>query len=109
MTTIAAKASTGEIAADSMVSGDDSFYLVQKLSNDIFGFAMNWIADQGIKQKYFSAFYSADKYAPMNILQVNRNNQIIIRERVKILEFLVIFLKFSCSFRYIMLRWILSF
>jgi len=31
MTTIAARASTGEIAADSMVSGDDSFYLVQKL------------------------------------------------------------------------------
>ena len=31
MTTIAAKASTGEIAADSMVSGDDSFYLVEKL------------------------------------------------------------------------------
>ena len=30
MTTIAAKFSTGEIAADSMVSGDDSFYLVEK-------------------------------------------------------------------------------
>jgi hypothetical protein len=31
VTTIAAKFSTGEIAADSMVSGDDSFYLVEKL------------------------------------------------------------------------------
>lgn len=31
MTTIAAKVSAGEIAGDSMVSGDDSFYLVEKL------------------------------------------------------------------------------
>lgn len=31
MTTIAARFSTLEIAADSMVSGDDSFYLVEKL------------------------------------------------------------------------------
>ena len=45
MTTIAAKASTGEIAADSMVSGDDSFYLVEKLrrgENSIYGACGDW-------------------------------------------------------------------
>jgi len=45
MTTIAAKASTGEIAADSMVSGDDSFYLVTKLrrgKNSIYGACGDW-------------------------------------------------------------------
>ena len=45
MTTIAARASTGEIAADSMVSGDDSFYLVQKLrvgKNSIYGACGDW-------------------------------------------------------------------
>ena len=45
MTTIAAKASTGEIAADSMVSGDDSFYLVEKLrrgENSIYGGCGDW-------------------------------------------------------------------
>jgi hypothetical protein len=45
MTTIAAKASTGEIAADSMVSGDDSFYLVQKLrlgKGSIYGACGDW-------------------------------------------------------------------
>jgi hypothetical protein len=45
MTTIAAKASTGEIAADSMVSGDDSFYLVEKLrrgENNIYGGCGDW-------------------------------------------------------------------
>jgi hypothetical protein len=45
MTTIAAKASTGEIAADSMVSGDDSFYLVTKLrrgENSIYGACGDW-------------------------------------------------------------------
>ena len=45
MTTIAAKASTGEIAADSMVSGDDSFYLVEKLrrgKNSIYGACGDW-------------------------------------------------------------------
>ena len=45
MTTIAAKASTGEIAADSMVSSDDSFYLCQKLrlgKNSIYGACGDW-------------------------------------------------------------------
>jgi hypothetical protein len=45
MTTIAARASTGEIAADSMVSGDDSFYLVQKLrlgKGSIYGACGDW-------------------------------------------------------------------
>jgi hypothetical protein len=45
MTTIAAKASTGEIAADSMVSGDDSFYLVEKLrmgENSVYGGCGDW-------------------------------------------------------------------
>ena len=45
MTTIAAKASTGEIAADSMVSGDDSFYLVEKLrrgQTSIYGGCGDW-------------------------------------------------------------------
>jgi hypothetical protein len=45
MTTIAAKASTGEIAADSMVSGDDSFYLVEKLrrgQESIYGGCGDW-------------------------------------------------------------------
>jgi hypothetical protein len=45
MTTIAAKASTGEIAADSMVSGDDSFYLVEKLrrgQTSIYGACGDW-------------------------------------------------------------------
>jgi hypothetical protein len=45
MTTIAAKASTGEIAADSMVSGDDSFYLVEKLRSgqtSVYGGCGDW-------------------------------------------------------------------
>jgi hypothetical protein len=45
MTTIAARASTGEIAADSMVSGDDSFYLVEKLRKgkaSIYGACGDW-------------------------------------------------------------------
>lgn len=45
MTTVAAKASTGEIAADSMVSGDDSFYLVEKLRQgkaSIYGACGDW-------------------------------------------------------------------
>jgi len=45
MTTIAARVSTGEIAADSMVSGDDSFYLVEKLrrgKNSIYGACGDW-------------------------------------------------------------------
>lgn len=45
MTTIAAKVSTGEIAADSMVSGDDSFYLVEKLRKgkaSIYGACGDW-------------------------------------------------------------------
>lgn len=45
MTTIAAKASTGEIAADSMVSGDDSFYLVEKLrrgEESVYGGCGDW-------------------------------------------------------------------
>ena len=45
MTTIAARASTGEIAADSMVSGDDSFYLVEKLrrgKNSVYGACGDW-------------------------------------------------------------------
>ena len=45
MTTIAAKFSTGEIAADSMVSGDDSFYLVEKLrkgQESIYGGCGDW-------------------------------------------------------------------
>jgi len=45
MTTIAAKASTGEIAADSMVSGDDSFYLVEKLrrgQTSVYGGCGDW-------------------------------------------------------------------
>lgn len=45
MTTIAAKVSSGEIAADSMVSGDDSFYLVEKLRKgkvSIFGACGDW-------------------------------------------------------------------
>lgn len=45
MTTIAAKASTGEIAADSMVSGDDSFYLVEKLrrgQESVYGGCGDW-------------------------------------------------------------------
>ena len=45
MTTIAAKASTGEIAADSMVSGDDSFYLVEKLrlgKTSLYGACGDW-------------------------------------------------------------------
>ena len=45
MTTIAAKFSTGEIAADSMVSGDDSFYLVEKLRQGkdcIYGACGDW-------------------------------------------------------------------
>jgi len=45
MTTIAAKFSTGEIAADSMVSGDDSFYLVEKLRHGkdcIYGACGDW-------------------------------------------------------------------
>jgi hypothetical protein len=45
MTTIAARASTGEIAADSMVSGDDSFYLVKKLrkgQESIYGGCGDW-------------------------------------------------------------------
>jgi hypothetical protein len=45
MTTIAAKASTGEVAGDSMVSGDDSFYLVTKIrmgENSIYGGCGDW-------------------------------------------------------------------
>jgi len=45
MTTIAAKASTGDVAADSMVSGDDSFYLVTKIrrgENSIYGGCGDW-------------------------------------------------------------------
>ena len=45
MTTIAARVSTGEIAADSMVSGDDSFYLVEKLRKgkaSIYGACGDW-------------------------------------------------------------------
>jgi len=45
MTTVAAKVSTGEIAADSMVSGDDSFYLVEKLRRgkaSIYGACGDW-------------------------------------------------------------------
>ena len=45
MTTVAAKASTGEIAADSMVSGDDSFYLVEKLRSgktSLYGACGDW-------------------------------------------------------------------
>jgi hypothetical protein len=45
MTTIAARASTGEIAADSMVSGDDSFYLVEKLrkgQESVYGGCGDW-------------------------------------------------------------------
>jgi hypothetical protein len=45
MTTVAAKVSTGEIAADSMVSGDDSFYLVEKLrrgKNSVYGACGDW-------------------------------------------------------------------
>ena len=47
MTTIAAKFSTGEIAADSMVSGDDSFYMVEKLrrgKESVYGACGNWDA-----------------------------------------------------------------
>lgn len=54
MTTVAAKASTGEIAADSMVSGDDSFYLVEKLRRgklSVYGACGDW--DKILK------FYSA--------------------------------------------------
>jgi len=45
MTTIAARFSTLEIAADSMVSGDDSFYLVEKLrkgKSSIYGACGDW-------------------------------------------------------------------
>ena len=45
MTTIAARFSTGEIAADSMVSGDDSFYLTDKLrrgKNSVYGACGDW-------------------------------------------------------------------
>jgi hypothetical protein len=45
MTTIAAKFSTLEIAADSMVSGDDSFYLVEKLrrgKESVYGGCGDW-------------------------------------------------------------------
>ena len=45
MTTIAAKASTGEIAGESMVSGDDSFYLTEKLrrgQESIYGGCGDW-------------------------------------------------------------------
>lgn len=45
MTTIAAKFSTLEIAADSMISGDDSFYLASKLrqgKNSIYGACGDW-------------------------------------------------------------------
>ena len=45
MTTIAARASTGEVAGDSMVSGDDSFYLVTKIrrgGNSIYGGCGDW-------------------------------------------------------------------
>jgi hypothetical protein len=45
MTTIAARFSTLEIAADSMVSGDDSFYLVEKLrrgKDSIYGGCGDW-------------------------------------------------------------------
>ena len=45
MTTTAAKFSTKEIAADSMVSGDDSFYLVEKLrrgKESIYGGCGDW-------------------------------------------------------------------
>jgi hypothetical protein len=45
MTTIAARASTGEIAGESMVSGDDSFYLTEKLrrgQESIYGGCGDW-------------------------------------------------------------------
>jgi hypothetical protein len=45
MTTIAARFSTLEIAADSMVSGDDSFYLVEKLrrgKESVYGGCGDW-------------------------------------------------------------------
>jgi len=45
VTTVAAKFSTGEIAADSMVSGDDSFYLVEKLrrgKDSVYGACGDW-------------------------------------------------------------------
>ena len=45
MTTVAARASTGEIAADSMVSGIDSFYLVEKLrkgKSSLYGACGDW-------------------------------------------------------------------
>ena len=45
MTTIAAKFSTLEIAADSMISGEDSFYLASKLrrgKNSIYGACGDW-------------------------------------------------------------------
>lgn len=47
MTTIAASLDTMEMAADSMVSGDDSFYMVEKLrrgANSIYGACGNWDA-----------------------------------------------------------------
>lgn len=45
MTTVAAKFSTLEIAGDSMVSGEDSFYMVSKLrhgKNSIYGACGDW-------------------------------------------------------------------
>ena len=45
MTTIAAKVSAGIIAGDSMVSGDDSFYLVEKLrrgKTSVYGACGDW-------------------------------------------------------------------
>ena len=45
MTTIAAKFSTLEIAADSMISGEDSFYMASKLrmgKNSIYGACGDW-------------------------------------------------------------------
>ena len=73
MTTIAARFSTREIAADSMVSGDDSFYLVEKLrvgKNSIFGACGDW--DKCLKM--FQALESGELDSDIDVTVLELRN-----------------------------------
>ena len=81
MTTIAARFSTLEIAADSMCSGEDSFYLVEKLrkgKSSIFGACGEW--DKCLKM--FQALESGgdlDSYIDVTVLE-RRNDGLWVYE-----------------------------
>jgi hypothetical protein len=80
MTTIAARFSTKEIAADSMCSGDDSFYLVEKLrvgKNSIFGACGDW--DKCLKMFHALETGEIDSDIDVTVLEL-RNDGIWIYE-----------------------------